>query len=763
MRIIFNKFVCNNYLSNNIFPSKFSRYRGGVDSGVAFGDPSGQSGGHGSYNSGADIRGFEYLVNDLTLDYSQKGYSGEDLEKRVQTEAKSIYKKRIESNKQYWTAEVDEKMEMETEYTIRVNDQGEKELYHEGFQISLRKMLSQSESYAKETGNPDIYNANEAKALLEMERRIVNGETKSDLNPTWHPSGIKYFANMMLEGEAEAGAKVKVSYLNVGAIYGRNLSVTEAKLVMEQIRERHVDDKTKINDETGHAFLSLEKTTIRNQEIGDAIKTLALRNYLREEMSKTNPQSISRVGNFSNYERSVISETRFSDHNLKPNRVIPGERTGKFKTGTEVHQPFETSWTINAIGTLLAAEFISRRKKLQEDKKQNLSVLEQIKAINLIKYPQKPDQTKTGKPIGLKLPQSHQTESNKTGVKNQVEKQSGTIITKDHLVRVNGDTQKPVLIFEKIKVVNPDKKQLKKINTTRFGLKERVGLTYFKKENKRHKEMRRKIRKEKIRQVGGLKTETKKTSAILFKQLIKQTQEYIKIPKVLEKLTDKITQKHRLIRKIKETIKFTKSENKRNFLNKIRLISRLKFIGELIRVYSEVRLEPKNEKRKADKKMEIRQKKKDSLNRETGKEVNEKKSIQTRENFLMLFFVLALWRINNLSIHEKTTKKLIRKIKQVLTNVNRDQIQNKVGLKPTTCQSISLISDIADCEKEIPENNPSSILLAIILFMTKIREQRAPSGNQKKKKVKRKRKLYRQLMKPFGEFHKQGTIFAYGS
>jgi hypothetical protein len=155
------------------------------------------------------------------------------------------------------------------------------------------------------------------------------------------------------------------------------------------------------------------------------------------------------------------------------------------------------------------------------------------------------------------------------------------------------------------------------------------------------------------------------------------------------------------------------------------------------------------------------------------------------ENILMLGFLLVLFQINRSSLKEKTVNRRFKFLKQIMTLIKPERTEKHIlrtsGIKTA---DVTRQTHRKDSEKDFEkvltgmskgqdnfesdaDENRNWLLLAIILYMTKIREQRAPQGGvqHQNKKTRRTVKSPKKIkfINPDCRFLKQGTIFVYGS
>jgi hypothetical protein len=308
----------------------------------------GSSDGHGGYDFLADQFGKDLLTEEITSKHQHAGLRGEALKVTVEAEVSGIFSRRLEQNQRSWAQEVSGEPLMQTEYEI-VEIDGVRQLYHPQFQTTLRQMLENSREYQRATGKTGIFFASEAQALLRMEQAIVNGQVLQAINPTQHETGIKYFGEMSVVGDAKVGSKVRFTYLDAGKIFGRNLRMDEVEGVFTKLVSGRTE-QTRINAENNHPYLESQKSRVTLEETIQAV---------RSQVSISNQDSITvrMVTERGDY-RYVGGESSYNNITESP----------KSNFLTTVARPVtaEINWGFNALGTLATAEFFAWQKMRDE-------------------------------------------------------------------------------------------------------------------------------------------------------------------------------------------------------------------------------------------------------------------------------------------------------------------------------------------------------------------------------------------------------------
>jgi hypothetical protein len=199
----------------------------GVEGGAPGGSGLGLST-HDGWNSGAAICGFEYTMEEETERLAQQGYTGKELQTKAAESATILHNKRMKMDIRSYTEEVKRQGDNVTEWTIK-----DGRLYQEDYDIYMDDMLERTRRYAEESGEHNLYNADEHKAMLAMEDMIVSGTADSVLYPTWHPNGVRYMPLMVREGN-----KVLNTYIDVSRGY-RDFTTEEATSLLDTIGKRY--------------------------------------------------------------------------------------------------------------------------------------------------------------------------------------------------------------------------------------------------------------------------------------------------------------------------------------------------------------------------------------------------------------------------------------------------------------------------------------------------------------------------------------------
>ncbi len=208
--------------------SVFARARGEI--GIAMG----MGGGHEAYDVHADEVGMEYLTEEVGKQLQTQGLTGEALDAAVQQRVQTLHSKRVELNRQFWSLEQERAAETTTVYELRRDEQGEMKFWQPDAEMFLDDMLHNTKRYAQETNQPHLYNAQEARAIRDIQKRIVTGEVVAGSYPVWHPSErVRYFSTFSFED-----GKVQTTYTDVGSSK-RDLTHQEAVSVMEQVASKH--------------------------------------------------------------------------------------------------------------------------------------------------------------------------------------------------------------------------------------------------------------------------------------------------------------------------------------------------------------------------------------------------------------------------------------------------------------------------------------------------------------------------------------------
>lgn len=183
---------------------------------------------HGDWNSSAVDRGFDYTLDEQTRHYTKLGFTGAELQTRATASAMRLHEKRIKLDKSSYTEEIKREGDSVTEWTIK-----DGRLYHEEYDMYMDDMLERTQRFAEESGQHNLYNADEHKAMLHMEDMIVSGKADSVLYPTWHPNGVRYMPLMVRDGD-----KVLNAYVDVSRGF-RDFSTQEATSLLDTVGRRY--------------------------------------------------------------------------------------------------------------------------------------------------------------------------------------------------------------------------------------------------------------------------------------------------------------------------------------------------------------------------------------------------------------------------------------------------------------------------------------------------------------------------------------------
>lgn len=126
------------------------------------------------------------------------------------------------------------------------------ELYAEGYG-TLATMLERSREYATKYNRPDVYNPQEAQALLEAQRILVSGEAPAVAYSMFHETGTRFIP--ILERK---GTTVVVKSIDVGKVIGRDLLKSEAEDVLRLLEGRHAKN-TRLIELSGYPLLVMKK------------------------------------------------------------------------------------------------------------------------------------------------------------------------------------------------------------------------------------------------------------------------------------------------------------------------------------------------------------------------------------------------------------------------------------------------------------------------------------------------------------------------
>jgi hypothetical protein len=233
------------YPHSGVGPSLFSRFLfgapmgaasvgGPATGGVEAARPGGSWNGDHNLSMGALYFTLEnYIIPDVARQYSSLGWTAEQIRQEGVRRVGEL--SRI--NLKYYEAEMDRKSTMDVQWEI-VEKDGEQQLLASDYGMTLQELWQHTREYAEKEGKPQAYDPSEERAQLAMEKRIISGDISTDVFALSHREGVRYIQKW----EKNNDGKFTSTSIDIGLVTGRNLTPSEAKELIDLIKEKYAQN-----------------------------------------------------------------------------------------------------------------------------------------------------------------------------------------------------------------------------------------------------------------------------------------------------------------------------------------------------------------------------------------------------------------------------------------------------------------------------------------------------------------------------------------
>lgn len=184
---------------------------------------------------------------------------------RIKSEARERFTKRLAQDLTY---EHKERNHVETTVVWKPHSTsgGDVELateYGDGY-ITLRELWEHTREFAEYSGNPEAYNASEARAQLAMQEEFLRGDASQYVSVLSHPDSIRY---VQIWEKTTDGA-VSSRQLDLHATTGRDFTHREGEVLVRALADVHREPGTEQHaDSSGYVHMLMRQRFVQEKHI----------------------------------------------------------------------------------------------------------------------------------------------------------------------------------------------------------------------------------------------------------------------------------------------------------------------------------------------------------------------------------------------------------------------------------------------------------------------------------------------------------------